>query len=232
MTPDLAAFADWTLALLPRLFLYPGGLFLVGAIALLRAVAGGLGALSPRALLHDFAGANTLSLAIVWAAIAVVPVPGRTLPFAPGAPVLALLFALSLLLDITGERGREQVLAGAAVTLALLVPTVESEAGLAVWVAAGLAVLAGVHAFGALRDDLAAQARAVGWVWLWLSGGLAYLPTGPAWLSLVLLPAGALVVGLVLRAARAGRGVSAAASPVIAWSLVLLSLLAALLLAP
>jgi hypothetical protein len=232
VTPDLAAFADWTLALLPRLFLYPGGLFLVGALALARAASGGLGALSPRALLHDFAGANTLSLALAWAAIAVVAVPGRPLPFAPGAPVLALLLALSLLLDITGERGREQALAGAAVTLALLVPSVGSEAGLAVWIAAGLAVLAGVYALGPLRDALGAQARAVGWVWLWLSGGWAYLPTGPAWLALVLLPAGALVVGFVLRAARAGRGASAAASPVIAWSLALPSLLAALLLSP
>jgi hypothetical protein len=231
VTPDLAAFSDWTLALLPRLFLNPGGLFLVGALALLRAATGGLGALSPRALLHDFAGANTLSLALVWAAIAMVAVPGRPLPFAPGAPVLALLLALSLLLDITGGRGPEQALAGAAVTLALLVPAVESGAGLVVWIAVGLAVLAGVYALSALRADLAAQARAVGWVWLWLSGGLAYLPTGPAWLALVLLPAGALVVGLVLRAARAGK-IAGAASPVIAWSLALPSLLAALLLAP
>jgi hypothetical protein len=232
VTPDLAAFSDWTLDLLPRLFLYPGGLFLVGAIALLRAASGGLGAQSPRALLHDFARANTLSLAIAWAAVAMVPAPGWLLPFAPGATVLALLLALSLLLDITGERGREQALAGAAVTLALLVPAVGSGAGLVVWIAAGLAVLAGVYALGALRVDLAAQARAVGWVWLWLSGGLAYLPTGLAWLALVLLAAGALVVGLVLRAARAGRVASAAALPAIAWSLALPSLLAALLLAP
>ncbi|HET9495786.1 MAG TPA: hypothetical protein VFR15_16295 [Chloroflexia bacterium] len=231
MTPDLAAFSDWTLALLPRLFLYPGGLFLLASLALLRLASGGPGALAPRAVLRDLAGANALSLAVAWAAVGLLPVPGGTLPFAPGPHALAPLLALSLVLDIRAVRGREQALAGGAITLVLLVRAVGSEAGAVVWAAVGLAVLAGVYALGALRDDLAAQARATGWVWLWLSAGLPYLPDGLAWLALVVLPAAALALGIMLRVARGERG-ARAASPAIAWSLALPSLLAALLLAP
>ena len=231
MTPDLAAFSDWVLALLPRLFVYPGGLCLLASLALLRLPSSRVHTLSPRAMLRDLAGANTLSLALAWAAVALLPVPGWALPFAPGPYVLALLLALSLLLDIKHERGREQALAGGAVTLALLVPPVDGVPGVFVWLLAGFAVLAGVYALGAVRDDgLAGEARAIGWVWLWLTGGLALLSIEQRWPAPAVLPAAALALGVVLRAARGGRG--DAAAPVIAWTLALLSLLAALLPGP
>ena len=228
MTPDLAAFSDWVLALLPRLFVYPGGLWLLAALALFRLPSGGVHTLSPRAMLRDLADANTLPLALAWAAVALLPVPGWALPFAPGPYVLAPLLALSLLVDIKHEGGGEQALAGGAITFALLVPPVDGLPGVFVWLLAGVAVLAGVYALAAIRGDgLAGEARAIGWVWLWLTGGLALLSGDQAWLAPVVLPAAAFALGVVLRAARRGRG--EAVAPVIAWTLALLSLLAALL---
>jgi hypothetical protein len=228
MTPDLASFSDWTFALLPRLFLYPGGLFLLASLALLRLASGGVRALSPRALLRDLADANTLSLAVAWAAVALLP--GWTLPFSPGTYALVPLLALSLLLDIKAIRGREQVLAGSAATLALLVPPVEGVPGLVVWAVVGLAVVSAVIALGASsRGTLAGQARSVAWMWVWLSGGLTLLPGVHGWFMPVALAVSALALGIVLRVARGDKG-ERAASPVIAWSLALPSLLAALLL--
>jgi hypothetical protein len=233
VTPDLAAFSDWALTLLPRLFLYPGGLFLLVALMLLRVASGGVGALTPRAALRDFARTDTLSLALVWAAVALLPLPSWSLPFEPEVPALALLLALSLLLDITGNGSREQALAGGAITLAVLVPAVGFAAGALVWAVVGLAVLAGVYALAAAQEGgLAGQARAIGWLWAWLSTGLPFLSFEQRWLALVLLPAAALVVGLALRAARGKRMPGVAAASAIAWFLALLSLLATLLLAP
>jgi hypothetical protein len=232
VTPDLAAFSDWALALLPRLFLYPGGLFLLASLALLRLASGGAGALAPPAVLRDLAGTNALSLAVAWAAVALLPLPGWTLPFAPGSPVLALLLALSLLLDITEVQSTERAFAGGAVTLALLVPPVEGVPGLVVWSVVGLAVVSAVIALGASsRGTLAGQVRSVGWLWVWLSGGLTLLPGVHGWFMPVALAVSALALGIVLRVARGERG-ARAASPAIAWSLALPSLLAALLLAP
>jgi hypothetical protein len=232
MTPDLAAFSDWTLALLPRLFLYPGGLFLLASLALLLLASGGVRALSPRTLLRDLADANNLPLALAWATVAMLPLPGWTLPFYPGTHALAPLLALSLLLDMKAVRGREQALAGGAVTLALLVPPVEGVPGLVVWAVVGLAVVSAVIALGASnRGTFAGQARSVAWMWVWLSGGLTLLPTGQAWLVPVVLLGGAVALGVVMRLVRGEKG-ERAASPAIAWSLALPSLLAALLLGP
>jgi hypothetical protein len=229
VTPDLAAFSDWALALLPRLFVYPGGFFLLAALALLRFASVGVGSLSRSAVLRDLAGANTMPLALAWSAAALLPVPGWPLPFAPGPLALALLLALSLLLDITPERGREQALAGGAITLALLVPPLQGMPGIVVWGLAGLSLLAGLSALDAMRpDSLTDQVRAVGWLWLWLSGGPSLLPVEQPWLAPVVLLAAALVPGLVLGVVRGGRG-GLGASPAIAWSLALPALLAALL---
>jgi hypothetical protein len=161
-----------------------------------------------------------------------LPVPGWPLPFSPGPSALAMLLALSLSLDITKTPSTEQALAGGAITLALLVPPVEGVPGLVVWAVVGLAVVSAVIALGASsRDTLWGQARAVAWLWVWLSGGIALLPGVQGWFVPVVLLVGAAVLGIVMRLARGERG-ERAASPAIAWSLALPSLLVALLLGP
>lgn len=98
---SLAAFADLIRGVLPRVLLYPGGLF--------AAVVAGLLALALSRLSREHRPATTnparegeaiAGLAFAWAGLALLPLPGVT-PF-PGAPdlltPLGLLLAASLLL--------------------------------------------------------------------------------------------------------------------------------------
>jgi hypothetical protein len=131
VTPELASFSDWTLALVPRLFLYPGGLWLLVALLALRFASGGGKSVSPRAVLTDLSHANLLSIAVAWVALALAPFPGATaLPSPVDSLVLAALAVLSLLLDtaIEGEGpGTEgRLWAAGAITLALVLPGIES----------------------------------------------------------------------------------------------------------
>jgi len=100
VTPELASFSDWTLALLPRLFLYPGGLWLLVMLLALRFASGCARSVYPRALFADLSHANLISVSTAWVALALAPFPSSaTLPSPVDSLVLAAIALLSLLLD-------------------------------------------------------------------------------------------------------------------------------------
>jgi len=171
MTPELATFSDWTLALLPRLFLYPGGLWLLAALLLLRFASGGGKAISLRALAADLGRANLLSVALAWACMALMPFPGApALPSGVDALALAWLPAASLLVDLNAY-SRERALAAGAITLALLLPAVDggsllasSESSAFVLTFSALAVVAGLFALSLLGyAGIGSEVRWVAW---------------------------------------------------------------------
>ncbi|HVF98659.1 MAG TPA: hypothetical protein VND68_02365, partial [Chloroflexia bacterium] len=79
----LAGFSDWALALAPRLFLYPGGLAIAAALVLaLYTSRRATGTPVVRYAFSLITDANTLSLALAWAALSILPMPGTApLPF-------------------------------------------------------------------------------------------------------------------------------------------------------
>lgn len=185
MTPELAQFSDWVLALLPRLFIYPGGLWLLVGVALIRLAENGTKGVEPRAWLDDLMGANLPSLAIAWTGVALLPLPGASvLPEPVDRWALAAVVAVSLLLD-GGMRGAgkgRMAQAGAAITLAILAPL------------AGGDSIAGLPAYYASRAPLAfglaVAAVVIGlvvMVW-WRGGGIAGEVRGLGWLALALMP--------------------------------------------
>lgn len=185
MTPELAQFSEWVLALLPRLFIYPGGLWLLVGVALIRLAGDGAKRVGPKAWLDDLMRANLLSLAIAWAGVALLPLPGTSvLPSPVDRWALATVLAVSLLLD-SGMRGAgrgRMAQAGAAITLAILGPL------------AGGDSIVGLPADYASRAPLAFGLAVVAvmvglvvMVW-WGGGGLAGEVRGPGWLALALMP--------------------------------------------
>ena len=185
MTPELAQFSQWVLALLPRLFIYPGGVWLLVGIALIRLAGDGTKGVGPRAWLDDLMGADLPSLAVAWAGIAMLPLPGASvLPTAVDRWALASVLAVSLLLDsgTRGANGMRMANAGAAITLAIVAPL------------AGGDSLVGLPADYASRAPLAfglaVAAVAVGLVVIvwWGGAGLAGEVRGLGWLALALMP--------------------------------------------
>ncbi len=79
----LEGFSDWTLALLPRLFLYPGGVWMLAAVLGLRFASGGLAAIKPSALVSDLSGVSLLAVAVAWAGLSLVPLPDASPLSAP-----------------------------------------------------------------------------------------------------------------------------------------------------
>lgn len=209
MTPELAAFSDWTLAIVPRLFLYPGGLWLLIALLLLRVTSRGFSSISPRSLLGGLANANLLSVALAWIAVALSPLPGASaLPYPVDSLVLAALAALSLLFDITNTDGRT-VAIGAAITLALMVPALVGGALLVPSgeltqsaIASVLAIMTGLLALSWTgRVYLASQVRWLAWLCLGLVPLYNLIPQGGVWWASL---ATALAILILTLAARAG----------------------------
>jgi hypothetical protein len=125
MTPELAQFSDWVLALLPRLFIYPGGLWMLAGVLLVRLAGSGATAIRPGPWLEDLLRTGLPSLALAWVAIALLPLPGAsTLPSPVDIWVLAALLAVSLLLDVGLRNPQGLVIkqTGEAITLAVLAP--------------------------------------------------------------------------------------------------------------
>ena len=169
MTPELASFSDWALALLPRLFLYPGGLALIVVLLVLRFASSGKRSILGKPLLSELSRANLLSLAVAWVAVALAPLPGASnLPSAPDKLVLAALPALSLLLD-TPSPSYTRLFAGAAITLALLLPAVDAGSLLAptgdllLLALFSLAVLTALVSLSWGRSEIAGQVRWLAW---------------------------------------------------------------------
>lgn len=185
MTPELAQFSEWVLALLPRLFVYPGGLWLLAGVALIKLGGKGTKGVEPKAWLDDLMGANLPSLAIAWAGVALLPLPGASvLPLPVDRWALAATLAVSLLLDcgMQGANRSRMAQAGAAITLAILAPLAAGDS--LVELPADLVSRAPL-AFG-----LAAAAVVVGLVVMawWGGWGLAGEVRGLGWLALTIMP--------------------------------------------
>ncbi len=236
MSP-LAGFSDWVLALLPRIFFYPGGAGLAAALCLalitLRGAASrGRGGVL-LVVLRFLTAANIPALACAWAALSILPLPGvAPLPFPVDRFSLLAVAATSLLFDLMrpGEANRDELWPDLAIVLALMSPLV-LQRGLAlgaqgqgvVAYVAGAAVLAGlVGLFGSARYGWSGAAR-----WLaWWGAGMAWAAVpGEAW-GWATLPA-ALTLGWAVQR----RGWGKYAAPV-ACALAMSALLTALLLPP
>ncbi|HYP41368.1 MAG TPA: hypothetical protein VEX13_13495 [Chloroflexia bacterium] len=193
MTP-LVGFSDWTLALLPRLFLYPGGLWMLAALIALLVAMSGRESRRYRSLLHDLTQANLLALATAWAALSLLPLPGtQPLPFPADRLSLAALLALSMLFDGPSLK-REHGIAGTAITLAIIAPMSGGQAllhaGATFALADGLSLLAVAAGLAALVTE-GAPSLSGGVRWLgWLGLGAApiwhhALISNALWASLV-----------------------------------------------
>ncbi len=125
----LSGFSDWALALLPRMFLYPGGLALAAAflIALFAShlATGSTGTPSLRKVLRLVARANIPGLACAWAGLAILPLPGvAPLPFPVDHFALVAITTISLLFDLalTGEDSASELWHTLPIVLALMSP--------------------------------------------------------------------------------------------------------------
>jgi hypothetical protein len=245
MTPELAAFSDWVLALLPRLFLYPGGLWLVAGLVVIRWARDGRGGVRPGHWVGALAQANLGAVATAWAALSLLPLPGaQPLPTPVDRWALGALLAISLLLDLDGVEShvrRWRGLAGAGITLALLAPLagepglLVSEAALGMSWAARLAIFAvglGIVVLVWSGDvGLGGEVRGLAWL------GMALAPVWPLLPDSWLTPTFAvfLVAGFIYRGAKRVTKIPAPAQLMwlglaIQWLLALGALLTALLL--
>jgi hypothetical protein len=238
MTDYLAGFSQWTLDLLPRLFLYPGGLWALAMLLWLRFVSGGVSAVRPSALAAGLLRAPLLPTAVAWVALALLSLPGTSPPAFPADRLtLAGLLMASLILSQTasdtGERAAPYL--EVAITLAIMAPLAggrgllsSGDWGPAGWIALA-AVVAGLASLsGRAVGDLAGSIRLLAWFGLaaypvWSSGNL--LPqAGVVWTSLVYAAAIALIAGPIRHAAvKSSRGVPVL--PAICWGLSVLALL-------
>ena len=183
--------SDWTLALLPRIFFYPGGVWLLAALVALRFAAGGLTSLVPSALASDLATAALPALSVAWVAVALLPLPGASPLAAPvDRFVLAALALVALALDRRhgGAVDRREVFIAVSITVALLAPVARGVSlldGAPTWnlssifsmlcVAVGLAALSGRAA-----RNLASAARWLAWL------GLGFAPLLADWVAIPL----------------------------------------------
>lgn len=236
---ELASFSDWVLAVLPRLFVYPGGAWMLAALLILRFILGGRKGISPPGIIYNLSRAHLLSLALAWTALSLASLPGASmLTFPADRLVLAGLLAASLALEqLAGDdRWWYEALCGVAITLALVAPLAGGRSllatgdtsSLAAWLSA-FAVSIGLAALApTVRDSLAGGVR-----WLaWLGVALAPLWSQPYIAGVV----GASIAYLLLIALLAALGKATYARDgrarlllAITWGLAALALLAALL---
>lgn len=199
----LAGFSDWALALLPRLFLYPGGLAMAAALALALFTSGPVAGTSvARHALRLVANTSILPLALAWAALAILPVPGMApLPFPVDHFSIVAIVAASLLFDLIAskERDQDELWPSLAILLALMSPLAwqvglmpgDGGEGVSGYLAGAATLVGLVGLFGSTRYGWGAAARWLAW---WAALALGTLPAG-AW-GLVTLPA-TLVLGWV-----------------------------------
>lgn len=239
----LEGFSDWVLALLPRLFIYPGGLWMLVALAGLRLATGGLAAIRPRSILVDLAKALLPSLALAWATLSLLPLPGASPLAAPvDALVLIALVLISFTLDGDAALERERWIS-VGMALAVLSPVVRGHVLMGyvpAWdassvismfcIAVGLARLS-----NAAQRDLATAVRWLTWAGLGfgplLSGATQSGAAGVLWTTLIY------AVAIVVSGGVAGRCAFAASTSkrttdavtIVIWSMAVISLAVALL---
>ena len=237
----LSAFSDWTLVLLPRLFLYPGGIWALGVLLLLRFACGGLSAVKAHSLRADFARSESLVIATAWASLALMPLPGTApLPFPIDRFALAGLLATSFLLARRGasdmKRGRIPPIE-VAMTLAVLAPMASSSTLLRIG-ESGNAAIANVAALSSLAVglcllwpevlDMGTGVRWLGWL------GLGAVPLWDTSLPFAGIALSTGVYALFITASAVLSRVTAGAKvlgdlEIMCWALAAFSLLVALL---
>ncbi|MDQ5824271.1 MAG: hypothetical protein M3441_08665 [Chloroflexota bacterium] len=201
----LAGFSDWALALLPRMFLYPGGLAIVAALLLALFMPRPATDTTRTSVLNEalrlVAHVNIPALACVWAALSILPLPGVSpLPFPVDRFTLVAITAISLLFDfiLKSKSNRDELWPNLAIVLALTSPAA-SQSGLVLGVAepgvvdylAGAAVLAGlVGLFDSVSYGWSQAARWLAW---WGAAMALGMVPGGMW-GFVSLP-GAMVLG-------------------------------------
>lgn len=247
MTPELAAFSDWVLAILPRLFVFPGGLWMLVGLAVIEFAWAGRESLRSKHWIAQLSQVNLGAAACAWAALALLPLPGtQPLPTPVDRWALVALLAVSLLLDLENQQNQQsetrhqRTLAGAGITLALLAPLASGQALLVSEGALGMTWAARLGAFAVglgiatllLSGDRGIGANVRGLAWLAM--GLAPLwPLQPdSWLTptiVVFLVAGAVWRGTAIRAEEPASRQQVAAVLAIQWLPALGSLLVALL---
>src|SRR5213083_2289091 len=124
----LSLFSDWTLALLQRLFLYPGGLWALGALLWLGAMRN-VGTLK-RWNVGTLERSHLLAAAVAWAGLALSPLPSAApMPVPADRFALVGLLVTSRILDsaagqtkIQNPKSKIQNLADVALPLAALAP--------------------------------------------------------------------------------------------------------------
>ena len=200
----LEGFSHWVLDLLPRLFFYPGGLWAIVMLLIVRAAFGGLGAAQPRSLAASLLRAPLLPTAAAWVALALLPLPASgPLHFPVDRLVLAGLLLTSLVLDqrprtrdqgpTLGTRDPEPgTYFGVAIALAILAPLAGGQAllpGPLNWGTPGLlalgAVAVGLCAISASTAlTLPGALRWLAWLGLAADEFWASMGYAPGWLSL------------------------------------------------
>lgn len=238
----LQGFSDWVLALLPRLFLYPGGLGLVAAFVVFRLAQGGLVSLKPEALAQDLDKAPLLSLAVAWTTLSLISLPGASPLAAPvDTLVLVALVLISFSLDKEATFEREGWIS-AAMALAVLVSTIRGHTLTGYVPASGVSSLLAIFciAIGVVRLSGTAQtspAAVMRWiVWVGLGFGSLLSSTNPPGVPGILWTMAMYAIAFLVlnRASRlafaATRGKRTTDAFTIAvWSLAALALVAALL---
>ena len=198
-----AGFSDWALALLPRMFLYPGGLAIVTALLLALFVLGPARTAALHYALQLLVHANIAALALAWAALSILPLPGvKALPFPVDRFSLVAVTGISLLVGLVASKETDTVelWPSLAIVLALMSPIAlqrgfvpgEQSQGIVSHVTAA-AVLAGlVGLFGSVRNGWSSAARWLAW---WGAAFSLGVWPGDVW-ALITLPA-ALVLSSV-----------------------------------
>lgn len=233
----LSGFSDWALALLPRIFLYPGGLAIVAALLLALFMQRSATDTTRTTLLHKVlrlvAHANVPALACAWAALSILPLPGvLPLPFPIDRFTLVAIITISLLFDFTvkTESNRDELWPNLAIVLALMSP-LASQRGIVLGIGepgvvdylAGAAVVAGLVG---LFDSVGyGWSRAARWLAWWGAGMALGMVPGGMW-GFVSLPA-ALALGRIAQRLVWGRYAT-----LLAYLLALAALLTSLLLPP
>jgi len=185
---ELASFSDWVLALFPRLFLYPGGVWMLAALLFMRLTSRGPASLKPVALASDLLKDSLPPLALAWTTLALTPLPSASLLSTPiDRFVLCALALLSMLVGSKVQMDWEGWI-NIGLALAVLAPLAS---GIALMGTSQAASISGVLSMLAVTLGLAALSSEIGrslshdvrWL-VWLGLGFAPLWAASEQLSL------------------------------------------------
>lgn len=211
---ELASFSDWVLALLPRLFLYPGGVWMLAALLLMKLTAGGPPSLRPGAIAADLLKDSLPALALAWTALALIPLPSAPPLAAPVDRLVLCALALVSMFASRTTRGGWEAWVNVGIAVAVVAPLARGTALLAkieaVSISGVLSMLATTLGLAALSSgigrDYSAGVRWMVWLGLgfapvWSASEELRLAPGLLWVSMVY----AVVISLFTLATRLSR---------------------------